>query len=210
MTAALLLAESEPETRGFLERELPRDGFRIARLGGPFDLVLAGDLEVAGRWLEQAPVIVLGRERAGAVDCIDALRRGCDDYLVRPFDYEELVERIRAVLRRTRPADPVLVEAAPICIDVRRRQARVDDRLLRLAQKEYELLLTLARDPDRVFTKAELLRDVWGYRVPGRTRTLDSHASRLRRKLRQAGAGVELVDNVWGVGYRLRGTLGQN
>jgi DNA-binding response OmpR family regulator len=210
MTAAVLLAESEPETRGFLERELPRDGFRIARLGGPFDLVLAGDLEVAGRWLEQAPVIVLGRERAGAVDCIDALRRGCDDYLVRPFDYEELVERIRAVLRRTRPADPELVEAAPVRIDVRRREARVDDRLLRLAQKEYELLLMLARDPDRVFTKAELLRDVWGYRVPGRTRTLDSHASRLRRKLRHAGAGVELVDNVWGVGYRLRGTLGQN
>ena len=56
-----------------------------------------------------------------------------------------------------------------------------------------------------MFTKAELLRDVWGYRVPGRTRTLDSHASRLRRKLREAGGGTELVDNVWGVGYRLRG-----
>jgi DNA-binding response OmpR family regulator len=53
------------------------------------------------------------------------------------------------------------------------------------------------------------LRDVWGYRVPGRTRTLDSHASRLRRKLRDAGAGTEIVDNVWGVGYRLRGTLSE-
>ncbi len=67
-----------------------------------------------------------------------------------------------------------------------------------------ELLLCLAREPERVFTKAELLLDVWGYRVVGRTRTLDSHASRLRRKLREAGSPVELVENVWGVGYRLR------
>lgn len=83
---------------------------------------------------------------------------------------------------------------------------RVQGRRVRLSQKEYELLLRLAREPDRVFTKAELLRDVWGYRVMGRTRTLDSHASRLRRKLREAGVTRELVDNVWGVGYRLLGT----
>jgi|SRR5690242_10425839 DNA-binding response OmpR family regulator len=204
MTAAVLLAEPEPETRGFLERELPRDGFRIARLGGPFDLVVAGDLEVAGRWVERAPVIVLGPERSSVVE---ALRRGCDDVLVRPFEYQELVERIRAVLRRTRPRDPEVIEAPPVRIDVRTRDARVGERQLRLSQKEYELLLALTREPDRVFTKAELLRDIWGYRVPGRTRTLDSHASRLRRKLREAGASHELVDNVWGVGYRLRGTL---
>lgn len=207
MSGRVLLAESEPETRGFLERRLPRDGFRIAALGAPFDLVLAGDLEVAGHWVERAPVIVLGRERAGAVDCIDALRRGCDDYVGRPFEYEELVERIRAVLRRTRPREPEVIEAPPVHIDLRARDARVGERQVRLAQKEYDLLVTLAREPDRVFTKAELLRDVWGYRVPGRTRTLDSHASRLRRKLREAGAGVELVDNVWGVGYRLRAEL---
>jgi DNA-binding response OmpR family regulator len=207
MTAAVLLAESEPATRVLLERELPRDGFRIAPAGGPFDLVVAGGLEAAGQWVERAPVIVLGQERAGAFDCIDALRRGCDDYLVRPFEYEELVERIRAVLRRTRPREADVVEAPPVRIDVRTRDARLDGRPLRLAQKEYELLLVLAREPDRVFTKAELLRDVWGYRVPGRTRTLDSHASRLRRKLRAVDAGNELVDNVWGVGYRLHGPL---
>jgi DNA-binding response OmpR family regulator len=207
MTAAVLVADSEPETRGFLERELPRAGFRIARLGGPFDLVLAGDVEAAGAWLERAPVIVLGRERAKKVDCLDALRRGCDDYLMRPFEYEELVERIRAVLRRTQRREPTVVEAPPLRIDVRTRGVTVAGRPLRLAQKEYELLLALAREPDRVFTKAELLRDVWGYRVPGRTRTLDSHASRVRRKLREAGASRELVDNVWGVGYRLRATL---
>ena len=70
-----------------------------------------------------------------------------------------------------------------------------------LANKEYELLLALASEPHRVFTKSELLRDIWGYRTMGRTRTLDSHASRLRRKLDPDGA--RFIANCWGVGYRL-------
>ena len=97
-----------------------------------------------------------------------------------------------------------MVEAPPVRIDTRR--ARCGSRAgAQLAQKEYELLLQLAREPERVFTKAELLRDVWGYRVVGRTRTLDSHASRLRRKLRGSSRRSSFVENVWGVGYRLLG-----
>jgi DNA-binding response OmpR family regulator len=122
-----------------------------------------------------------------------------------PFDYQELVERIRAVLRRSKPRELAVVVAPPVRIDTRTRDVRVAGARVQLAQKEYELLLRLAREPERVFTKAELLREVWDYRVVGRTRTLDSHASRLRRKLRDAGSPVELVDNVWGVGYRLFG-----
>lgn len=207
MAAALLLTDAEPETRGFLERELPRDGFELATALGPFDLVLAGDVDGVDRWLARAPVIVLGREEADAVDCIHAFRRGCDDYVTRPFEYQELVERIRAVLRRAAPRVEEVIDAPPVRIDTRTRDVRVGGRRLQLAQKEYELLLHLAREPDRVFTKAELLQDVWGYRVVGRTRTLDSHASRLRRKLREAKPPVALVENVWGVGYRLLGTL---
>jgi DNA-binding response OmpR family regulator len=210
MSAALLLADPEPETRGLLERNLPRDGFQLVSAHAPFDLVLAGDVEGVERWLERAPVIVLGREQSGTVDRIHALRRGCDDYLGRPFEYQELVERIRAVLRRARPRLPEVVETPPLCIDTRTRDVRIDDTRVQLAQKEYDLLLCLARDPDRVFTKAELLRDVWGFQVPGRTRTLDSHASRLRRKLRDASPGTALVENVWGVGYRLRSQLQDN
>jgi DNA-binding response OmpR family regulator len=78
----------------------------------------------------------------------------------------------------------------------------VADVAVLLAGKEYELLLKLMTDPTRVFTKEQLLREVWGFRSLGRTRTLDSHASRLRRKLAAAGAGSVVV-NVWGVGYRL-------
>jgi two-component system response regulator ResD len=206
MTAtALFLADAEPETRGLLEEQLPRDGFQLVDAGVPFDLVLATDGEVLDRFVDRAPVIVLGGLESDAIDRVRAFRRGCDDYVVQPFDYQELVERIRAVLRRSKPREVAVVVAPPVRIDTRTRDVRVAGTRVQLAQKEYELLLRLAREPERVFTKAELLREVWDYRVVGRTRTLDSHASRLRRKLREAGSPVELVDNVWGVGYRLLG-----
>ena len=111
------------------------------------------------------------------------------------------------MLRRVRPPVAEVIEAPPVRIDTRTREVRVAGSRVQLAQKEYELLLQLAGEPERVFTKAELLREVWGYMVVGRTRTLDSHASRLRRKLRQLEPSVSFVDNVWGVGYRLVGTI---
>jgi DNA-binding response OmpR family regulator len=209
MAATLLLADADFETRGFLERHLPKDGFELVPAHGRFDLVLTGDVDRFDRWVERAPVIVLGGERTDTVDCVQAFRRGCDDFVARPFEYQELVERIHAVLRRVQPPAPAVVDAPPVRIDTRTRDVRVDGRRVALAQKEYDLLLCLAREPERVFTKAEILLNVWGYRVVGRTRTLDSHASRLRRKLRDAGASVELVENVWGVGYRLRPSLGE-
>jgi DNA-binding response OmpR family regulator len=86
-------------------------------------------------------------------------------------------------------------------IDVLARQAWIDGEALVLSNKEFGLLRALASDPVRVFTREELLRNVWGYKSLGTTRTLDSHASRLRRKLTAAGAAF--VVNVWGVGYRL-------
>jgi DNA-binding response OmpR family regulator len=203
MSAALLLAASEPE----LERHLPEDGFRLVPPHGRFDLVLAGDVDDVDRFAHQAPVIVIGREEADAIDRVHAFRKGCDDYVPRPFDYQELVERIHAVLRRARPSAPEVLEAGPVRIDVRTRDVRVAGRRIYLSQKEYELLVQLAREPERVFTKEELLAEVWDYRAPARTRTLDSHASRLRRKLGAAGTGDTLVENVWGVGYRLLGEL---
>jgi DNA-binding response OmpR family regulator len=198
-----LLADAEPATRGFLERHLPRDGFELVGAHAAFDLVLAGDVSDVDRWVERAPVIVLGREQADTVDRIHAFRQGCDDYVVPPFEYQELVERIRAVLRRVQPRLEETIDAPPVHIDVPTRIVRVAGHRVQLAQKEYQLLLRLARAPERVFTKGELLQEVWGYRVATRTRTLDSHASRLRRKLREAGSPVSLVENVWGVGYRL-------
>ena len=147
-------------------------------------------------------MIVLGEARADAVDRVHAFERGCDDFLPRPFHYEELVARIHAVLRRTKPGLRERMAAGPLAVDRATRRVTVHGLPVALAAKEYELLVKLATQPTRVFTKDELLRDVWGFRSIGRTRTLDSHASRLRRKLRGAGAAAYVV-NVWGIGYKL-------
>jgi len=214
--SALLLAEPEEATRSFLARHLAQDGFEVVGaeddealdlLGRVCpDLVLIGDpegLELCRRLRElnsDVPVILLGGQQSDPVDRVRAFDRGCDDYLDRPFHYDELVARIRAVLRRVAPPESERLTAAEIEIDRPTRRVTVAGRRVVLPSKEYELLLKLASDPRRVFTKDELLRDVWGFRAQARTRTLDSHASRLRRRL-----GGPYVRNVWGVGYCLLG-----
>ena len=205
MSTALLLAESPPETRGFLERHLRSDGFRVVDDEAHPDLVLLGDttaIEECRARHGNVPVIVIGAPESDAVDRVRALERGCDDFLSRPFAYEELLARIRAVLRRTSPAPHETRRAGPITADLATRLVTVNGVVVQLPGKEYELLLKLMTDPTRVFTKEQLLREVWGFRSLGRTRTLDSHASRLRRKLDAAAPGVYVL-NVWGVGYRL-------
>jgi DNA-binding response OmpR family regulator len=122
-----------------------------------------------------------------------------------PFDHDELVERIRAAagLRaETR------VTVGPLTIDATARLVTVNGVPVKLSQKEFELLAHLASDPERVYTRAELLRDVWNWPPRMHTRTLDSHASRLRRKLRAVDPETPFVDNEWGVGYRLIGVYG--
>jgi len=210
--SAVLIAESEPSVRGFLERHLARDGFDVlgadlsretlalARRVRP-DLVLLGDAAALDAFSD-LPVIVIGDEDSDALDRVRAFARGCDDFLARPFVYDELVARMRAVLRRARGAAVDRLEAGPIVLERSTRRVLVDGVRVDLAGKEFELLAKLAEDPERVYTKEELLRDVWDFRSIGRTRTLDSHASRLRRKL-QAVAPGPFVVNVWGVGYRL-------
>jgi DNA-binding response OmpR family regulator len=213
MSSALLLAEPEPATRGFLERHLRQDGFEVveARDGDAIelleltrpDLVLAADSLAADlcRRAANVPIIVLGRADSDAVDRVRAFDGGCDDYVGRPFHYEELLARIRAVLRRVSPPASELVTVGDLLVDRAARRVTVGGTAVALAAKEYDLLVKLASEPGRVFTKEQLLRDVWGFRSLGRTRTLDSHASRLRRKL--AAAGGDFVRNVWGVGYSL-------
>jgi DNA-binding response OmpR family regulator len=223
MAAAVLLAEPEPSVAGFLERHLTDDGFAVVKAEAPDetlalaerarpDVVLLGtELEVCSRlrkgepgrcWNREVPVIVLGHAQADAVDRVRAFARGCDDYVARPFVYEELVWRIRAILRRAAPPPDDLVQVGEIVIDRATRCVTVAGIRVVLPAKEYELLLHLTTAPTRVFTKEELLREVWGFRSLGRTRTLDSHASRLRRNL-SAASETPYVLNEWGVGYRL-------
>src|SRR6266480_4430836 len=186
---ALLLAEPEPAVRGFLERQLRNDGFdvvsceradQLPRAADP-DLLVLGDAEALDRAVvPDCPVIVLGGADPAAR--VRALARA-DDCLARPFVYEELLARIHALLRRCPPRFELL-EVPPLTIDRAARRVVVAGQEVELSAKEYALLVKLALDPDRVFT-------------------LESHASRVRRKLAAAGLPGWVV-NVWGVGYKLR------
>jgi DNA-binding response OmpR family regulator len=221
-TSAVLLAEQEQGSRETLERQLRADGFMVfgaawasralelAERLAP-DLVIAGEPELCRRlragepgrsWNRNVPVIVLTDPDADAVTRVRALDSGADDVVPRDV-YVELRARARALLRRAALGQAEVVDAGPVQVDHRSRQVRVGDVAVRLAGREFELAAKLASDPRRVFTKTELLRDVWGIRTTAiRTRTVDSHACRLRRKLEAAGA-ENVVVNDWGKGYRL-------
>ena len=155
---------------------------------------------IASRFDSRLPVIVLSghgaeQERVRGLEC------GADDYLVKPFAYSELRARIAAVLRRAQQRRGGPLRVGEIVVDPDRRRVWVGGRSVQLAKKEFALLRVLAGDPHRVFSKRELLAEVWGLRAPTKTRTLDSHASRLRRKLDPEKA--RFVINCWSVGYRL-------
>ncbi|MSO96049.1 MAG: response regulator transcription factor [Thermoleophilia bacterium] len=222
MRAALLLADPDSDHPGYLERNLRSDGFDVVEAGWASqaldiaersrpDIVLVGEAELCARlregepgrrWDRNIPVIVLTAAGADPVDRVRAFERGADDVAERGM-YPELVARIHAVLRRSAVGQADVLEVGELVIDRRARQVRVGGVSVSLAGREFDLAFGLASDPYRVFTKEELLRDVWGYGGRLVTRTVDSHASRLRRKLRAAGAELPYVINVWGRGYRL-------
>jgi DNA-binding response OmpR family regulator len=186
---------------------------RLAVLGWldsqPGALELLREIRRAGApdtpWDDALPAIVMGA-RAHELDMLRAFEAGADDFVARPAAYLELRARLRAILRRSAGAGAgaveSLIEAGPLAIDTRTHSVTVDGSEVCLRRMEFELLVHLAREPQRVFAKTELLRSVWGYRACGSTRTLDSHASRLRRKL-EPGDARRWVISVWGVGYRL-------
>jgi len=167
------------------------------------------------------PIIML-TSRSDEVDRVIGLELGADDYITKPFSPREVVARVKTVLRRLAHANaqsgngPVASSARPadaarstgrivvgaLEIDLDGHAVSLEGLPVDLRRLEFELLVHLAGDPERVFGKQELLRAVWRYRSSGSTRTVDSHASRLRRKLEERGG--RWVINVWGVGYRLR------
>ncbi len=227
--ATILVVEDDSATRAFLADNLTADGFVVVGapdVRGGTDLLATAYPDVVlvdvnlpdGSGLElvrtvragdgpapgvdsRTPVLVLSG-RAGELDRLRAFEQGCDDFLPKPYSYPELRARIGALLRRTddRPVHARL-RVGPLQLDSASREVRVHGQRVELASKEFALLRTLAADPTRVYTKDELLRTIWGFRSPGSTRTLDSHACRLRQKL--AEGGERFVVNVWGVGYRL-------
>jgi DNA-binding response OmpR family regulator len=227
--AMVLIIEDHHSTRRFLADNLAADGYELLEAGTAAeahrqmqtrfpDLAIV-DLELpdldglellqavrgsdraAGQLDPDLPLLVL-TGRSGELDRLRAFDRGADDYLCKPFSYQELRARIDALLRRTRRRPGMgRLRVGPIELDPLSRQMWLRDVPIELSKKEFALLRALAGEPTRVFTREELLRGVWGFRAMGQTRTLDSHAFRLRRKLNRDGDSF--VINVWGVGYRL-------
>jgi DNA-binding response OmpR family regulator len=216
ITLDLLCEHLAADRFGVMPAPSASDALRLCRYNHPDLLLLdlslpdASGLDVLreireadgidSRFDPRLPVIVL-TGRSGDTDRVRGLDAGADDYLTKPYLYGELRARIGAVLRRrTHPQDgPSRV--GDLVIDPLRRKVLVGDRDVPLAKKEFALLRMLATDPTRVFTKQELLDAIWAYKGNSKTRTLDSHASRLRRKLDPEKG--RFVINCWGIGYRL-------
>jgi DNA-binding response OmpR family regulator len=215
-TRQLLCDHLTADRYGALPAADASDALRLCQYNHPDLMILdlglpdAGGLDVLrevrashgalGRFDPRLPVLVLSG-RGAPIDRTRGLAEGADDYVVKPFHYPELVARVAGLLRRRSEKREGPVRVGGLAIDPATREAKVDGRQVALSNKEFALLRALAAEPNRVFSKQELLRDVWGFRSTGRTRTLDSHASRLRRKLDPER--TRFVFNCWGVGYRL-------
>jgi DNA-binding response OmpR family regulator len=201
----LLVADCAAIGLSLIERKFPDIALVDVGLpdGSGFELlrrVRSAD-GVASRMNPDLPLMVISG-RASELDRVRGFDRGADDYVCKPFSYPELRGRIAALLRRAdHRASHGRLRAGPLEVDPPSREVRLHGERVALSQKEFALLRTLVSDPTRVFTKEELLRTIWGYRLRGSTRTLDSHACRLRHKL--GARGDRYVVNVWGVGYRL-------
>jgi DNA-binding response OmpR family regulator len=230
----ILVVEDDDLTQAFLVENLTADGFQVLAAAGArqalrvlearqpalvvLDLTLAdgSGLELLDRVRAadglvsridpDVPVLVLSG-RAGDADRVRSFARGADDHVCKPFLYAELLARVRALLRRAegRRSRGVL-RVGELTVDPGTRSVRLAGRRVELSAKEFALLQALAEEPTRVYGKQELLRDVWGYLAAGRTRTLDAHACRLRRKLGGV-PGRRWVVNVRGVGYKLTEAL---
>jgi two-component system, OmpR family, copper resistance phosphate regulon response regulator CusR len=208
----ILIAEDEPRIAAFLEKGLRANGFStsvapdgmtaLARArSGEFDLLLL-DIGLPGkdgfgvlRELRadgsRMPVIML-TARDGVDDTVAGLEGGADDYVTKPFVFDELLARVRVRMRGGAAADPTVLSSGALSLDLRTRRARVGDREIDLTAREFALLEVLLRHPGQVLSREQLLSRVWGYDI------VDVYIGYLRRKL-----GADAITTVRGMGFRL-------
>ena len=159
--------------------------------------------EAIRRKIPEIPIIML-TARTSVDDKVEGLTVSADDYITKPFDGRELVARVQALLRRAHNEEDTGLhfEAIQLSIDLTKRQVTVDDKVVTLTPKEFELTLLLVRHPGRTFPREEILERVWPYEYEGETRTVDSHVKNIREKLKDAGVDTNPIKTVWGVGYK--------
>lgn len=222
--ARVLVVDDEPMVREVLARYLEREGFAVDTAGDGEaaltafgaarpDLVLLDlmlpridGLEVYRRMRQDAPTAVIMLTAKGEeTDRVVGLELGADDYVTKPFSPREVVARVRAVLRRSASSSDGTREVFTIGdleLDGPRREVRRAGEPVKLTRKEFDLLYLLASRPGRVFTRAELLDEVWDFAWDGDTATVTVHVRRLREKIEEDPSNPRHVVTVWGVGYR--------
>jgi DNA-binding response OmpR family regulator len=216
----LLLVEDDSAIAVPLEEGLVRAGYAVQRVStgaaavaaDPADVILLdlGLPDLDGRSVcaqlrrRSDAVIIVVTARSEEAERVGALDMGADDYVVKPFGFAELLARIRANLRRAQPGTGAHLHSGPLLIDTRTREVSVDGRGVTLTAKEYDLLVCLAEDPGRVYSRQQILERAWDAHFYGPTKALDVHVASLRRKLAVPG----LIETVYGVGFRLQPDAG--
>jgi two-component system, OmpR family, response regulator ResD len=230
----ILVVDDEPTIREVLRRYLERDGYSVREAADGhtaldilrdqppdlmvLDIMLPGvdGLSITRRLREtdgtgtliterEVPIIML-TARTGEHDRIQGLELGADDYVTKPFSPQELVARVKAVLRRTNPNTNQSTERPltfdRLHIDPRTREVIVNDEMVVLTAKEFDLLWFFASHPRQVFDRDKLLDQVWGYSFYGDPSTVTVHVRRLREKIELDPANPMFIQTVWGVGYK--------
>ena len=218
----ILVVEDERPIAELIERGLVAEGYRVTwagdgsegerlALGGGFDLVLLDrllpgrdGLEVLSAIRARAPElpVVLLTARGETEDKVEGLDLGADDYITKPFAFDELLARIRAQLRKPRQPESSTLEAGPLRLDFQSRRVERDGREVRLTAREFDLLAYLMRHPNQVLSRSQILNAVWGYDYDPGTNVLEVYVGYLRRKL-AGDDGQAPIETVRGAGYRL-------
>ncbi len=218
----VLVIEDEERIRQFLQRGLTFEGYRVdtapdgqaglnvARENAPdiviLDWMLPGmdGIEVCRRLRAASPTpILMLTAKDSVADRVQGLDAGADDYLVKPFSFDELMARLRALMRRAVPVQPEILKFADLSLDTGTRQAFRGDRAIELTAKEYELLELFLHHPRQVLTRELIYDRVWGYDFGGESNIIEVYVRYLRQKT-ESGGEPRLIHTVRGVGYVLR------
>jgi DNA-binding response OmpR family regulator len=223
----ILVVEDERTLAGFVEQSLEAEGYAVTvahdgpqaeleALAGDYGLVLLDVMLPGKSGLEvldairarkpELPVIML-TARGAIEQKVEGLDRGANDYVTKPFSFEELLARVRAQLRSPTQAEASALQVGDVRLDLRTRRVERDGHEVRLTAREFELLAYLARHPDQVLSREQILNAVWGYDFDPGTKVLEVYIGYLRRKL-GASDGEGPIETVRNVGYRLRAPRG--
>ena len=220
MSKKLLIVEDDGNIRELLRLYLEREGYEITEAANgeegvelwrkinPDMMLLDVMMPIMDGWQvckiirkeSKVPIIIM-TAKGETFDKVNGLEMGADDYIVKPLEMREVIARVRAIFRRLAPEDSGKISFDKLTVDKQAYDLIVDGKRVDAPPKEIELLYFLASNPNRVFTRAQLLDDVWGFDYFGDTRTVDVHVKRLREKLEGVSDKWDLK-TVWGVGYK--------